>query len=46
MRKTQEEIDAMAPSELKAYNRQQQNIVFGEDAPRDERGRPFARVLD
>jgi hypothetical protein len=40
MRKTQEEIDAMSPAELAIYKRQQQNIVFGEDAPRDARGRP------
>jgi hypothetical protein len=40
MRKTQEEIDAMSPAELAGYKRQQQNIVFGEDAPKDARGRP------
>ena len=45
MRKTQEEIDAMSPAELKAYIAGQRDIVFGSDAPRDGRGRPVGHGI-
>ncbi len=45
MRKTQQEIDAMSPAELKAYRRGQEDIVYGGDAPRDARGRPVEQGI-
>ncbi len=45
MRKTQEEIDAMSPAEFKAYKRQQEDIVYGGDAPRNARGRPVEQGI-
>lgn len=45
MRKTQEEIDAMLPAELKVYKRQQQDIVFGVDAPRGKGGKPIEQGI-
>lgn len=45
MRKTQEEIDAMTPAELKIYKRQQQDIVFGSDCPRGPGGKPIEQGI-
>lgn len=45
MRKTQEEIDAMSPDELKAYNRGQQDIVYGSDAKRGKNGKPIEQGI-
>jgi hypothetical protein len=45
MQKTQEEIDAMTPAELKAYAIEQQKTVFGQDHKIDRDGNPIEQGL-
>lgn len=45
IQKTQEEIDAMSPAELKDYHEQQRLIVFGHDSHKDRQGHPIEQGL-
>lgn len=45
MQKTQVEIDAMSPDELKAYKIAQENIVFGSDHKNDRKGKPIEQGI-
>lgn len=45
IQKTQDEIDAMSPAELKEYHEQQRLIVYGHDSHKDRHGTPLEQGL-
>jgi hypothetical protein len=45
MQKTQEQVEAMSPAELKAYQLDQQKVVFGHDHKVDKHGNPIEQGI-